>query len=77
VPEHVSIVGYDDLGISVSPPLTTIRADLEEVGRLAMEVLRRRIQGNPDSGPVIVPTDLVERGSSAARPHAANDDAYS
>lgn len=67
VPEQVSIVGYDDLGISFSPPLTTIRTDLEEVGRLAMKVLRRRIQGSPDSGPMIVPTDLVERGSSAAR----------
>jgi LacI family transcriptional regulator len=65
VPEHVSIVGYDDLGISVSPPLTTIRADLEEVGRLAMEVLRRRIEGSPNSGPITVPVDLIERGSSA------------
>jgi len=77
VPEHISIIGYDDLGISVSPPLTTIRADLEEVGRLAMEVLRRRIQGSPDTGPLIVPTDLVERGSSAPLLHAAKEGAQS
>ena len=40
VPDQVSIVGYDDFGLSTSPALTTIRADLEEVGRLAMEALR-------------------------------------
>lgn len=65
VPDQVSIVGYDDFGLSTSPSLTTIRADLEEVGRLAVEALRRRIQGDEYGTPIVVPVDFVERSSSA------------
>ena len=64
VPSQVSIVGYDDFGLSTSPSLTTIRADLDEVGRLAMEALRRRIRGEENGGPIIVPVEFVERSSS-------------
>jgi DNA-binding LacI/PurR family transcriptional regulator len=68
VPNQVSIVGYDDFGLSTSPSLTTIRADLEEVGRLAMEALRRRIQGEGDGVPIVVSVDFVERSSSTVAP---------
>jgi DNA-binding LacI/PurR family transcriptional regulator len=49
VPDQISVVGYDDLGVSASPLLTTIRVDLENVGRLAAEALRRRIQNAVDT----------------------------
>jgi len=65
VPNQVSVVGYDDFGLSTSPSLTTIRADLEEVGRLAMEALRRRIEGDEQGTHIVVPVDFVERRSSA------------
>ncbi len=65
VPNQISVVGYDDLGVSASPLLTTVRVDLENVGRLAAEALRRRIQGTPaDSTQTIVPVELIERASS-------------
>jgi len=72
VPNFVSVVGYDDFGLGTSPPLSTIRADLEEVGTLAMEALRRRINGNDLNGPTVVPTDFIERSSTAIAPEPAD-----
>jgi DNA-binding LacI/PurR family transcriptional regulator len=68
VPDQVSIVGYDDFGLNTSPALTTIRADLEEVGRLAMEALRRRIQGEEHGVPIVVSVDFIERSSTTVAP---------
>jgi DNA-binding LacI/PurR family transcriptional regulator len=70
VPNCASVVGYDDFGLGTSPSLSTIRADLEEVGTLAMEALRRRINGNDLNGPTIVPTDFIERSSTAIAPES-------
>lgn len=49
VPEDVSIVGYDDidLSIAVDPPLTTIRVPHRRMGRAAADMLRRMIGGEP------------------------------
>jgi DNA-binding LacI/PurR family transcriptional regulator len=71
VPNCVSVVGYDDFGLGTSPSLSTIRADLEEVGTLAMESLRRRIIGNDLSVPTVVPTGYIERNSTAIAPESA------
>jgi|SRR5579872_2913638 len=67
VPERISIIGYDDLGVKGGPPLTTIRVDLDRVGRLAMETLSRRIGGSPlPAEQAVVPVTLVVRASTAA-----------
>jgi DNA-binding LacI/PurR family transcriptional regulator len=71
VPNCASVVGYDDFGLGTSPSLSTIRADLEEVGTLAMESLRRRIIGNDLSVPTVVPTGYIERNSTAIAPESA------
>ena len=41
VPEDVSVVGYDDLaiGADVTPPLTTVRLELEAMGEQAMRLV--------------------------------------
>jgi DNA-binding LacI/PurR family transcriptional regulator len=69
VPEQMSIVGFDDLG-QRALPLTTVRCDLVETGRIAARNLIERLR-NPQktSGEVIVPVRLVVRGSTA--PHAS------
>jgi len=65
VPNQISVVGYDDLGVSASPLLTTVRVDLENVGRLAAEAVRRRIQNTAvDTTHTMVPVELIERASS-------------
>lgn len=67
VPEQVSVVGYDDLGVKTNPPMTTIRVDLDQVGRLAMDALYRRIGGiAPRGEQILVPVTLVVRGSTTS-----------
>src|SRR5659263_440485 len=53
VPADVSVVGYDDsiLATTASPPLTSVRQPLAEMGQLMVEVLLDRI-ADPDAPPV-------------------------
>jgi DNA-binding LacI/PurR family transcriptional regulator len=72
VPEQVSIIGFDDLGVQVSPPLTTVRADFDAVGRLAVETLFRSIEDkSQDAVELSVPVELVVRGSTGRAPELA------
>lgn len=47
VPEDYSVVGFDDLFLSnlVKPRLTTVRFEKYNVGRLAMEILQKIVEG--------------------------------
>ncbi len=68
VPGDVSIIGVDDLIPSkfVYPPLTTIRVNRVEIGRLGVELLLKKIAGR-DTGSVILPSnELIIRGTTAA-----------
>jgi LacI family transcriptional regulator len=66
VPDRVSVVGYDDLGTEMSPPLTTIRSFPEEVGRVAARMLIETISGRAMQQRVAIPTELLVRGTTAA-----------
>jgi LacI family transcriptional regulator len=74
IPDDVSIVGFDDdpLAEWLDPPLSTIRQDFDEIGRIAMEKLVERM-ANPaaPSEHVHVPVDYVARDSVAA-PHTTS-----
>lgn len=66
VPGEVSVVGFDDIPESgfLIPPLTTIRQDFEEVGRLALRTLLSRMEtGTAEVGEELVAPTLVERDS--------------
>jgi LacI family transcriptional regulator len=66
VPEQMSIIGFDDLGLKQSPPLTTIRVDLTRVGEQAAEQLFRRIEGKAaDAQNTVIPVELTIRGTTA------------
>ncbi|MEV0179131.1 LacI family DNA-binding transcriptional regulator [Streptomyces sp. NPDC050625] len=74
VPEDVAVIGFDDMlpvAEQTDPPLTTIRQDIEEMGRLMARLLLRGLdRGNQgDSAAdtpsgVILPTTLVRRASA-------------
>ncbi len=66
VPEHVSLVGFDDIELvaHITPPLTTIRQPRVEIGRTAARRLLARLAGEADSGDTILPVELVVRGST-------------
>ncbi len=70
VPEDVSIVGFDDIPVAnyVQPPLTTVRPDFAEVGRLSMECLLQQMASTPTTGVQTVAPVLVERDSVADGP---------
>ena len=73
VPEDMSVIGFDDTFIAsrLTPPLTTIRQPLFDMGRVATNMLLRLIAGERlDSTRVEIPTILVKR-ASCAPPHGS------
>jgi LacI family transcriptional regulator len=68
VPQDLSVVGFDDLPMArwYSPPLTTVRQPLAEMGRVAAEMLGTLVEGLTLSSPRMeLATELVVRGSTA------------
>ncbi|MEU6878357.1 LacI family DNA-binding transcriptional regulator [Streptomyces sp. NPDC046712] len=66
VPEDVALVGFDDMlpvAEATDPPLTTVRQDIEGMGRLMVRILMRTLDGEA-AEPVITPTELVRRASA-------------
>ncbi len=66
IPDDLSVVGFDGLDLSrvLDPPLTTVLADGEELGRVAFELLSALLAGErPESR--VVPVTLDVRGSTA------------
>jgi DNA-binding LacI/PurR family transcriptional regulator len=72
VPEDVAVIGFDDMlpvAEQTDPPLTTVRQDIEQMGRLMTRLLLRGLDRHhtgeeaPRSG-VVLPTTLVRRASA-------------
>jgi DNA-binding LacI/PurR family transcriptional regulator len=65
VPQDVAVVGFDDLQISafLTPPLTTVRAPTEIVGRIAAEQLFGLLNKEVSEGIVLLPTEIIIRRS--------------
>jgi LacI family transcriptional regulator len=67
VPEDISILGFDDIpqAALVRPALTTVRQPLEQMGRLATQMLLDRLK-NPEKkvDRIELPTELIVRGST-------------
>jgi LacI family transcriptional regulator len=65
VPEDVSVVGFDDFRLApfLTPPLTTVRAPTEQVGRIAARQLAKLLQGLPIEPKVLLQTELILRRS--------------
>ena len=66
VPADVSVIGYDAsiLATTATPPLTSVRQPLEEMGHLMVDVLLERI-ADPTAPPVqkILAAQLTRRES--------------
>ncbi|MDX5985180.1 LacI family DNA-binding transcriptional regulator [Sphingomonas echinoides] len=67
VPQDVAVVGYDDVTLAAhtAPALTTIRQDLVVGAKALIEILFRRIAGEPAQSLQLDP-QLIVRGSSVA-----------
>ena len=81
VPEDLSITGFDDIDMAqaTSPLLTTVRQPLAEMGRMAVSLLIRLLDGHRvDALHIELATELIVRGSTGpARPTAARRSADS
>jgi DNA-binding LacI/PurR family transcriptional regulator len=65
VPNDIAVVGFDDLGFApfLNPPLTTVRAPTESVGRIATERLFGLLENQATDEIVILPTEIIFRRS--------------
>jgi DNA-binding LacI/PurR family transcriptional regulator len=72
VPEEISVAGHDDypLGAQVYPPLTTVRIDLKQMGRIAAAALIDFYMNRKKTGSVeFIPENLIVRKSTAKAFH--------
>jgi LacI family transcriptional regulator len=69
IPRDLSVISCDDVDLTVltDPPVTVISRNLDEVGRVAAELLLRRIRGTGDGERYchVMPTELILRESCA------------
>jgi LacI family transcriptional regulator len=67
VPQDLSITGFDDIDLSrgTDPMLTTVRQPLEEMGRIAVSLLMRLLEGHAvDTLHIELATQLIVRGTT-------------
>jgi LacI family transcriptional regulator len=67
VPADLSVTGFDDIDLAraTSPALTTVRQPLAEMGRMAVSLLVRLLDGHQvDALHVELATELIVRGST-------------
>ncbi len=71
VPADLSVTGFDDLAIAsfFTPPLTTVRQPMRQMGRLATETLLSLMAHRAAGATVRVPAELVVRESTAPPPN--------
>ena len=74
VPDEVSIVGFDGIALSEfsSPPLTTVKQDFHRVGQELVRLVMEQIRAKPTRPQtrVVVPTELIVRGTTAPPPRS-------
>ena len=66
VPQDVAVCGFDDVALAAhtNPPLTTIRQDLALGARALVDLLFRRLAGEPAPS-VVMDAELIVRASTA------------
>jgi LacI family transcriptional regulator len=71
VPADLSVTGFDDIDVSraTTPQLTTVRQPLQEMGRVAVAMLIRQLEGHAHEALSIeLAAELIVRGSTGPVP---------
>jgi LacI family transcriptional regulator len=69
--KKIALVGFDDLPAAelLSPGVTLVKQDLAEIGRLSIQALLNRIDGDTSKhSTTVVPTSLIPMGSGEIKP---------
>jgi LacI family sucrose operon transcriptional repressor len=63
IPEEIKIVGYDDVAAAawISPGITTIKQPILDMGKMAVELIHKQINGGSIEKENIFPVELVIR----------------
>ena len=66
IPRDLSVVGFDDMDFArvLDPALTTVALDAELLGATAFGLLEERMGGGRPRRPIVLPAELVVRGST-------------
>lgn len=66
IPEDIEIVGFDDIPLSAyfNPPLTTLRACNDRMGRTAAEILLEKLTEPQMAKHILFPAELILREST-------------
>ena len=69
VPEDIALVGFDDMHLSsfLTPPLTTVRAPTEQVGRVAAQQLFCILDDAAPERVTLLPTQIILRRSCGCK----------
>jgi LacI family transcriptional regulator len=72
-PDQMSLIGFNDLPLvdKLTPPLTTVRLPLSDMGRLAAQILMTEIDATAPNGRVaqsLLGVELAVRGTTAPPP---------
>ncbi len=72
IPEQLSVIGFDDLVEArlASPPLTTVRQPVPEIGAAALRSLLDLRGGYPVARRLELATELIARDSVSSPPRA-------
>jgi DNA-binding LacI/PurR family transcriptional regulator len=67
IPAELSVVGFDDMDFArvLEPALTTVALDAERLGATGFELLEARMSGRRTRRRVVLPAELLVRGSTA------------
>ncbi|MBN1535425.1 MAG: LacI family DNA-binding transcriptional regulator [Anaerolineales bacterium] len=69
IPDDISVVGFDNIPQSamVYPPITTVQQPLEQMGRVAAQMLINILKKNEkESNRIELPTELIVRSSTSS-----------
>ena len=79
IPDDVAIVGFDDIQIArySSIPLTTVHQPADKIGRAAVDVIQKRIDGSDIGNRTILKPTLIVRDSCGAKRRTAVSPAFS
>lgn len=70
IPDDIALIGYDETPWAslLTPPLTVVRQPARDLGRIAAEMLLRRLSGTAGDEPLstVLQPELVVRGSCGA-----------
>jgi DNA-binding LacI/PurR family transcriptional regulator len=67
VPRDLSVIGFDDMDFArvLDPALTTVALDAELLGASGFELLEGRMAGRRTRRRLVLPAELLVRGSTA------------